>query len=151
MEKLKRYISDLLKQGLTPKKVALAITGGLVISTLPLLIIGSTTACCLVFSRLFKLNFGLVQLSNLLAWPLQVLFFIPFLRVAEAIFKFPPIISDYTNIIHLFKTDFWGTSKQLGLLNLAAVGIWCVFSLAVGSLLYHFVLYIVKNKESVEQ
>jgi len=139
--KVKKYVVDLLNDGLTPQKISLAITGGIVLGTFPLLMIGVTTALCISFALLFKLNTGLIQIVNLACSPLQVLFYLPFLRAGQAVFHIPFVIS-WSGLILMFKTNFWATLKLLGLLNLAGIFAWLLIALVIGTCLY-FVLVII--------
>jgi hypothetical protein len=141
---IKRYVVNLLNDGLTPQKIALAITGGIVLGIFPLLLVGVTTALCISFALLFKLNTGLIQVVNLACSPLQVMFYLPFLKAGQTIFHIPFVLS-WSGLVLMFKTDFWATLKQLGILNLAGIFAWLLIALAFGTLLYFVLVEVVKH------
>lgn len=78
-------IIDLLKQGITPEKIALSIAFGAVLGVLPAL--GITTVLCLVLAIVFRLNLVAIQVVNYAMYPLQLLLLVPFIRMGEAIFR----------------------------------------------------------------
>ena len=143
---IKGYVVNLLNDGLTPQKIALAITGGIVLGTFPLLMIGVTSALCISFALLFRLNTGLIQVVNLACSPLQVVFYLPFLKAGQAIFHIPFVIS-WSGLVLMFKTDFWATLKQLGLLNLAGIFAWMLIAMVFGTCLYFVLVIIIKHSK----
>ena len=74
-------IVELLRQGVTPDKIALSLAFGLGLGIFPVL--GVSTVLCTVVSIAFRLNLPAIQLVNYLASPLQILLIIPFVRVGE--------------------------------------------------------------------
>jgi uncharacterized protein (DUF2062 family) len=74
-------ILDLLRQGVTPKKIALSLAFGLGIGIFPVL--GVSTVLCTVVAIALRLNLPAIQLVNYLASPLQLALIIPFVRVGE--------------------------------------------------------------------
>jgi len=74
-------ILDLLRQGVTPEKIALSIAFGLGIGIFPVL--GVSTILCTVVAIVLRLNLPAIQLVNYLASPLQLALIIPFVRVGE--------------------------------------------------------------------
>jgi uncharacterized protein (DUF2062 family) len=71
----------LLKQGITPEKLALSVAFGIGIGLVPIL--GVSTALCAAVALLFKLNMPAIQLINYALSPLQLLLIIPFVRLGE--------------------------------------------------------------------
>jgi len=71
----------LLRQGVTPEKLALRLAFGLGIGVFPVL--GVSTVLCTVVAIVFRLNLPAIQLVNYLASPLQLALIIPFVRVGE--------------------------------------------------------------------
>jgi uncharacterized protein (DUF2062 family) len=74
-------VLDLLRQGVTPEKIALSLAFGLGIGIFPVL--GVSTVLCTVLAIVFRLNLPAIQLVNYLASPLQLALIIPFVRVGE--------------------------------------------------------------------
>lgn len=78
------HLLDILRQGTTPTKLAVTLAIGICIGCFPVL--GTTTVFCIVVAFLFRLNQAAIQVGNYLAFPLQLLLTIPFLRLGERIF-----------------------------------------------------------------
>ena len=74
-------VLELLRQGVTPEKIALSLAFGLGIGIFPVL--GVSTVLCTVVAIALRLNLPAIQLVNYLASPLQLALIIPFVRVGE--------------------------------------------------------------------
>ena len=74
-------VLELLRQGVTPEKIALSLAFGLGIGIFPVL--GLSTVLCTVVAIVLRLNLPAIQLVNYLASPLQLALIIPFVRVGE--------------------------------------------------------------------
>ncbi len=74
-------VLDLLRQGVTPEKIALSLAFGLGLGIFPVL--GLSTVLCTVVAIVLRLNLPAIQLVNYLASPLQLVLIIPFVRVGE--------------------------------------------------------------------
>ena len=79
-----RPVIELLREGVTPEKIALSIAFGITLGVFPVL--GSTTALCALAALTFRLNLPAIQLVNYFVYPLQVAFLIPFFRLGEKLF-----------------------------------------------------------------
>jgi len=77
----------LLKQGVTPRKLALSLALGIVIGLVPVL--GISTALCALVALALRLNMPAIQLVNYLLTPLQLLLIIPQLRFGEWLARAP--------------------------------------------------------------
>ena len=84
----------LLRQGVTPRKLALSLALGIVIGLVPIL--GVSTALCALAALALRLNMPAIQLVNYLLTPLQLLLIIPWLRLGEWLVQAPrfPITLD---------------------------------------------------------
>jgi uncharacterized protein (DUF2062 family) len=60
----------LLRQGLSPQKLALGVSLGIGIGCFPVL--GTTTLLRTLVAFIFRMNLPAIQAGNLLAWPLQL-------------------------------------------------------------------------------
>lgn len=74
-------IRALLRQGVTPDRIALSLAFGLGFGIYPIL--GLPTLLCTAAAVLFRLNLPAVQLVNYLAAPVQLALIIPFVRLGE--------------------------------------------------------------------
>jgi uncharacterized protein (DUF2062 family) len=89
---LKRRIVDpvleLLRQGVTPEKIAMSLAFGLGLGIFPVL--GVSTILCTVVAIALRLNLPAIQLVNYLAAPIQIVLIIPFVRVGEHLLQLAP-------------------------------------------------------------
>src|SRR6202521_464308 len=76
-------IVDLLRQGITPEKIALSIALGAVLGIFPVL--GATTILCAAAALVLRLNLPAIQLVNFLIYPLQLILLLPFLQAGSRI------------------------------------------------------------------
>jgi uncharacterized protein (DUF2062 family) len=77
----------LLRQGVTPRKLALSMALGITIGIVPVL--GVSTALCAILAIILRLNMPAIQLVNYLLMPVQLLLIIPFLRFGEWLISAP--------------------------------------------------------------
>ena len=77
----------LMRQGVTPEKLALSLSLGTAIGLIPIL--GVSTALCAMAAVFLKLNMPAIQLVNYLLTPLQVVLIIPWLRLGELLVNAP--------------------------------------------------------------
>ena len=73
----------LLRQGITPAKLALSLAFGIGVGIFPVL--GCSTILLTVIALALRLNLPAIQLVNYLVSPVQLLLIIPFVRVGEAL------------------------------------------------------------------
>jgi uncharacterized protein (DUF2062 family) len=129
---------NFLKQGLSPKKLALCVSLGIVLGTFPIL--GSTTLLCTAAALMLRLNMPAIQLINYFAYPLQLLLFIPFIRAGEIIFNQEPIPLDLSLIFSMLQTDAIGAIKALWMTNMRAIVVWGITVPPVGFVIYHILV-----------
>lgn len=121
-------ILDLLRQGITPEKLALSIALGLTLGVIPVL--GSTSILCFLAAVLLRLNLPAIQSVNFLVYPLQLVLLVPFIRIGEWIFAAPPIQITLAGIVRLIRADVWNAIATLSTATIHALVAW----LALGSL-----------------
>ena len=89
---LRRKILDpllaLLKQGMSPNRLALCVALGIVIGNIPIL--GVSTLICAAIALVFRLNLPAIQIVQAAMAPTQILLIIPFVRLGEWILRPPP-------------------------------------------------------------
>jgi uncharacterized protein (DUF2062 family) len=78
----------LLKQGMSPNRLALCVALGIVIGNIPIL--GISTLICAVIALVFRLNLPAIQIVQAAMAPTQILLIIPFVRLGEWILRVPP-------------------------------------------------------------
>ena len=132
--RLTRLLLDLLKQGITPHKLALALALGVLLGNTPVL--GTTIVSCTVVAFLLGLNLPLIQLANNLVYPLQILLLIPFVQAGQRLFHEPPLPFSAHQIVAMVEADPWGSVAQLWHYTLHGLVAWLLFSAVAGPLLY---------------
>jgi uncharacterized protein (DUF2062 family) len=80
--RLVRPFLDLLRQGVTPEKIALSVALGVTLGVFPVL--GSTTALCALAAFAWQLNLPAIEIVNYFIYPLQIALLIPFFRAGRA-------------------------------------------------------------------
>lgn len=123
-----------LKQGVTPEKIALTITLGLVLGIFPIL--GSTTILCGLAAVLLRLNQPIIQLVNYFAYPLQLALIIPIYRLGETLFRKPHIPLSIPLLFERFRTDFGKFFADFGIIALQGIAVWCLLAPGVAVILY---------------
>ena len=138
-----RHILDLLKQGITPQKIALAVALGVLLGIAPVL--GTTIVSCTVAALALGLNLPLIQLVNNLVYPLQLLLLIPFVQAGQRLFGEPPLPLSVSQIVARFQQDFWGSVATFWSYTWHGATAWLLFSAVAGPLMYFLVLLPLKR------
>jgi uncharacterized protein (DUF2062 family) len=141
-----RLINPLLNfliQGITPEKLSLAVVFGIILGIFPVL--GTTTILCTTVALYLRLNMAAIQLVNYVMYPLQLICFIPFIRLGEFIFGQPPIPFSVTQIIEMIECDLLGTMRDLWVANLMGVFAWLLISIALSPIIYFITLRIFRK------
>lgn len=141
-------IVALLRQGITPEKIALGMAVGVVIGIFP--VIGSTTLLCTIAALLLRLNLPAIQLVNYLVYPLQIALLIPFFQFGAYLFGVEPLPLSASQLVAMFKADLWDTIRQLWDTTLRAIVAWSLICLpAVAGLYFSLrpLLRAVKSKK----
>ena len=81
---LRHHVRGMIRHGTSRKEVVLTVLVGTGIAVFPVL--GVTALICAGVAHRFRLNHILIQAVNYLALPLQLLLFIPFVRLGESVF-----------------------------------------------------------------
>ena len=74
---------SLLKQGVEPSRLSLALASGSVIGDFPVL--GIATVACTGVAALYRLNLPAIQLANYLVFPMQIILFFLFFMLGRAL------------------------------------------------------------------
>ena len=133
-----------LKQGITAKKLAMAVSVGLIFGIFPVL--GSTTIICAVMAMLFRVNQPAVQLVNYLVYPLQLIFIMPYIKIGEIIFKAQHAASySITNMLIMFRQDAANAFHVMGQSMLYAIVAWAFTAPFLGMVIYFSLLPVFKK------
>ena len=140
---IRRKFSNLLKnmfaQGVSPRKLALTISLGIFIGTVPVL--WGSTLLCAVLAVLFRLNHPSIQAANYLVYPLQLALIVPFYRVGARIFPWGPSVS-----LDIFskgiKNEWMGNFVPIVAATLKALAAWFLIAAPLAVVLY-FILWTI--------
>jgi uncharacterized protein (DUF2062 family) len=119
-------IVDLLRQGITPEKIALSIALGAVLGIFPVL--GSTTILCAAAAVVLRLNLPAIQLVNYLIYPVQLILFLPLLHAGSRIMRAAPIALSLADVFGMIQSAPWALIKMLWVASLGAMAIWLAAS-----------------------
>lgn len=137
--KLIQPFLDLLRQGISPEKLALTIAFGFTLGVTPVL--GSTTLLCTLAAVAFRLNLPAIQLVNGLMYPLQLALLIPFLRAGAWLFRDGKLTISMTQVAALIHANVWHAIAALWVATMHALVAWLLFACVGTSVLY--VLFVV--------
>ncbi len=82
----KRHMLLWLRQGISPRRLAITLALGFAIGCIP--VVGVPTVLCAALAFGLRLNLGAIQAANYAAMPLQLALILPFVRLGERIFHF---------------------------------------------------------------
>ena len=137
--KIVKPITNILKQGLSPKYSALSLALGMVIGLSPLF--GITTIIVLALSAIFKLNYIISQVGNYVVMPLQIILIIPFCKLGNIVFHVAEISFTAENIQQTFAISFLEGIKIFGIALLEGTMIWIITAIPL-----FFILFLIFNK-----
>jgi uncharacterized protein (DUF2062 family) len=140
---------NFLKEGVTPRQLALAVTLGLLFGIFP--IIGVTTILCGAAALLFRLNMAAIQLVNYLIYPVQLLLFAPYLKIGAFIFNYQHILSIPKMSELTTFGDILVNLQDLYLVFLGAILVWLIFALAIGFIIFRVLYDYFRRKAILEK
>ena len=115
-------ILALLRRGASPQKLAWSLAVGALIGINPIL--GTTTILCLALAFVFRLNIVASQITNHLAYPLQLILVIPFIRLGSRLFHTAPMPLSAKELIHAARETPLALVRQLWLWESHALVVW---------------------------
>ncbi len=124
--RLVRPILELLKQGVTPEKIALSIALGAALGVFP--VIGSTTVLCAIAAIVLRLNLPAIQVVNYFMYPAQIAMLVPFFRLGEKLFRAPRFRVSVPQIYALFQASMWNAVKLLWTTAWHAIVAWSLLA-----------------------
>jgi uncharacterized protein (DUF2062 family) len=136
--RLVRPILDLLRQGVTPEKIALSLALGIALGVFPLL--GSTTALCALAALVLRLNLTVIQLVNYFVYPLQIALLIPFFRLGERLFRAPHLPLSVPQIYAMMHANMWDAMRSLWTTTWHAILVWCLLAPFLAAVVYAVLL-----------
>jgi uncharacterized protein (DUF2062 family) len=122
-----------LRQGVTPRKLALSLALGVVVSVMPVL--GVTAIVAVALGALLRLNQPAILAANYAAYPLQILLFIPFFQAGAWITRGPSVSLSIAQIRAEMAEGLWATVLRYSEANLRALVAWAVLAVPATLLL----------------
>jgi uncharacterized protein (DUF2062 family) len=133
-KRLVQPILDLLRQGVTPEKVALSIALGATLGVFPAL--GWTTILCAIAAFALGLNLPAIQLVNYFVYPAQLALLLPFFRAGEKLFGATHLPLSAPQIVAMSKADLESTVKLLWSTTWHAIVVWAMLAPVAIAIIY---------------
>lgn len=132
-----------LTQGITPDKIALTLAMGFTLGIFPIL--GSGFLLCGLAAWALKLNQPIIQGTGTLAYPLQLVFLLPFYRAGESLFQAPPIPLSIPVLLSRFFENVPLFLKEYGMTGVRGIIVWALLAPLVLGGLYFSLRPLVRN------
>ena len=123
----------LLSTGLSPQGLAWSVAMGLALGVFPML--GTTTLLCVGAAFASRLNQPAMQLVNYLAYPLQLVLLIPFIRMGERLFGVQSMPLSLPAMLLALKAEPFGTIALFWSRIWHACVVWALVVLPLAALL----------------
>ncbi len=139
---LKPFV-QLLRQGVSPEKIALTIALGIILGVTPVL--GSTTLLCTVAAIVFRLNLPAIQLVNGVVYPLQFILLIPFYRLGAWMFRADASTISLGGVTALIRVGVGHAIRTLWVVTMHALLAWLVLGMTALVILYAVLVPLVRQ------
>jgi uncharacterized protein (DUF2062 family) len=130
---LKPFI-QLLRQGVSPEKIALTIALGIILGVTPVL--GSTMFLCTFAAIVFRLNLPAIQLVNGVVYPLQFILLIPFYRLGAWMFRADASTISLGGVTALIREGVGHAVRTLWVVTMHALLAWLLLGIVALAILY---------------
>ena len=137
-ERVVAVIVAQLTQGFTPQKIALTIALGLNLGVFPIL--GCTTLLCALAAFCLKLNQPVIQLVNWLAYPLQFMLLLGFVRIGEWLMRAPPVPFSIPELLRKFQESPAKFIQEFGMTGVHGIVAWLLIAPLATALIYFLLL-----------
>ena len=138
-----RPIVELLRQGVTPEKLALSLALGVALGVFPVL--GTTTALCAIAALVLRLNLPAIQIVNYFVYPAQLGLLIPFFRLGEKLFGAPHLPLSISQIVGMFRASYWHATRTLWTTTWHAAAAWSLVAPLIVTLGYAVLVMVLKR------
>lgn len=133
-QKMSNRLLDFLQEGISPEKMALALAIGVTVGIMPLL--GVTTLLCTVLALRLKVNIAFLQLVNYIVYPVQLVLYIPFLRIGSGLFSKEKFNYSLEEITNMLSNDLIATIGKFFVVNLCGLLLWLILTPVLFGLSY---------------
>jgi len=135
INKLIHPLLSFLKQGISSEKLALTLALGISFGIMPFFGVNSIILTGLAL--MFGLNIAAIQLVNYAVYLLQIIFFVPFLKLGQFIFLDSVNILDFDKIFEQITLNFWESIADIWHIILSGLIIWSVISIPLSFIIYY--------------
>lgn len=132
--RLRDLVRDLLRQGLSPGRLAACVALGVTGSVCP--VIGVPTPLLTVLALAFRINLPLIQAVNYACAPLQWVLIVPFLRAGEWVLGAGPLALGPQEILARLRADPGGFFTEFAGAALHAATGWLLLAPPLGLVLF---------------
>ncbi|MGH9743147.1 MAG: DUF2062 domain-containing protein [Candidatus Acidiferrum sp.] len=136
-------VIELLRQGVTPEKLALSLALGAVLGVFPVL--GTTTALCAIAALILRLNLPAIQIVNYFVYPAQLALLIPFFHFGEKLFGAPHLPLLPAQVLGMVRANPWGAMQFLWTTVWHAAAAWCLGAPVVALSIYVVLVPVLKR------
>jgi len=136
-------ISNIRKQGFSSETLALSVSIGIIGGAFPVL--GFASYVCLLLTLVFKQNIIIVQVVNWLAYPLQILLLIPFMKLGNSIFAGGDLTITMHQVVIAFQSGLMNGIREIGMFSLYGVIAWVALSIPCFFIFYLMFLVLFRN------
>ena len=127
-------VLELLRQGVTPEKLALSLAIGIALGCAPIL--GVTTILAFGICYATELNPVAMQLTNYLMYPVQLILIVPFIRAGEMLFHARHLRITSAQIEQMFHADATIAVQRLWTAVWHALTVWLMVAPIAVAILY---------------
>ncbi len=138
-----------LTQGVSPPKIAQAISYGITLGLFPIL--GSNTILTLAVGVPLRLNQPILQVFKTLTYPFQWVTVLGFYRAGEWLFNAPHVSIHIPTMMKRFFAAPGPFFKDYGMTALYGIAVWCLLAPAVGWLIYFITKIMVEKLASLKK
>ncbi len=133
---------ELLRQGVSPEKIALTVALGISLGTVPVL--GSTSLLCTLAALRLRLNLPAILAVNWLVYPLQIALLVPFLRAGAWLFRVNGPRLTVAQIFGMIRASMWHTIMALWTATMHALVVWAIAGAIATAAVYLAVLVFLR-------
>ena len=144
--RLARPILELLRQGVTPEKIALSVALGAALGVFPA--IGLSTALCAIAALVLRLNLPAIQIVNYFVYPAQIALLLPFFRLGEKLFRAPHFPISVAQIHAMIRANMGDAIRLLWTTTWHAIAVWCLVAPAFVAITYTILAPALRYKMS---
>jgi len=142
----RRLVAPVVAQlmvGISPERVAWAISLGVVLGVFP--IMGTTTLVCLVAGCLLRLNQPILHVFSNLVYPLHLVLILVFIRLGERFHGAPRMSFSITQLLDRFKDDPLQFARDFGVSAWHGVSAWLLVAPVAAVLVKFAVMPVLKR------